>query len=275
LLPSFLLSLREGLEIALLVGIVLGALRKARRSDLNPQVWWGVASAVIVSLLVAVVLQFIGASLEGRAEELFEGVTMLLAAGVLTWMIFWMQRQSRVIKYQIEQDVRLATIEGGTRALFILAFVIVVREGIELSLFLTASALAAGGLPTILGAILGLFVAGLLGWALFASTIRLNLQMFFRITSVLLIFFAAGLVAHGVHELNEAQVIPPVVEHLWDTGAILDENAGVGLFLKTLFGYNANPSLIEVIAYLGFFISILIGLKYAPTPVQKKEEMKV
>jgi len=258
--PSFLLSLREGIEAALLIGIVLGALRKIDRPKLRPAVWAGTISAIVVSLLAAWGLNSLGAKFEGRAEEIFEGITMLLAAGVLTWMIFWMQRQSRSIKADIELDVRKASRQSGARALFMLAFLAVVREGIELALFLTAATLTTSAQQTLIGAVLGLGTAVLLGWLLFTAAIKLNLATFFKVTSVLLIFFAAGLVAYGVHEFNEAGLIPPIIEHVWDINHILDENSTLGSLLKALLGYNGNPSLSEVLAYLTYFVLIAFGI---------------
>jgi high-affinity iron transporter len=116
-----------------------------------------------------------------------------------------------------------------------------------------------------MGALVGLAAAVLAGWLIFATTTRLNVQMFFRVTSILLIFFAAGLVAHGVHELNEAGLIPAVVEHVWDTNPVLDESSGLGLILKTIFGYNGNPSLTEVIAYFGYWLVVLLALRRGRT----------
>ena len=259
MLASFLLSLREGIEAALIIGIVLGALRKMHRIELAPAVWYGTISAVLVSLISGVVLTAFGLSLEGAAEQIFEGVTMLLAAGVLTWMIFWMSRQARNIKGELENGVHKAAFGGGKRGLFALAFLAVVREGIELALFLTAATFTSDTVTTIFGALLGLGLAALLGWGLFASTLRLNLRRFFQATGFLLILFAAGLVAHGVHEFNEAGVIPEVVEHIWDINPILDENATLGSMLKVLFGYNGNPSLTEALAYFAYFIAIFVG----------------
>jgi high-affinity iron transporter len=193
---------------------------------------------------------------------------MLLAAGVLTWMIFWMNRQARSIRDELEAGVNRATAAGGGRALFSLAFLAVVREGIELALFLTAASFASDAQSTILGALLGLAVAVLLGWGLFASTVRLDLRRFFQVTGFLLILFAAGLVAHGVHEFNEVGWIPSVVEHVWDVNPILNENSTVGLMLKALFGYNGNPSLTEVLAYFAYFILILYSLRGVNRPVK-------
>jgi len=268
MLASFLLSLREGIEAALIIGIVLGALRKLNRSEMEPAVWYGAVSAVAVSLLTGILLTAFGLSLEGAAEEIFEGIAMLLAAAVLTWMIFWMNRQARSIKGELEEGVNRATSMGGTRALFSLAFLAVVREGIELALFLTAATFASDPQSTILGALLGLGAAILLGWGLFASTRRLNLRRFFQATGVLLILFAAGLVAHGVHEFNEVGWIPSVVEHIWDTNPIIDENSTLGLMLKALFGYNGNPSLTEVLAYLTYYVSIFFGLRWINRPIK-------
>ena len=226
--PSFLLALREGLEAALIIGIVLGALKKINRPELNRAVWIGAGSAVLVSIIAAFAMNGVGASFEGAAEEIFEGITMLLAAGVLTWMIFWMQRQAHNLKYKLQAEVRQAATQNNGRALFALAFFAVMREGIELVLFLTAASMATSAQQTIVGALLGLGTAALLGYLLFATTIRLNLQRFFQVTSILLIFFAAGLVAHGVHEFIEAGWIPAGIEHVWDMNHIIDENSTVG-----------------------------------------------
>jgi high-affinity iron transporter len=272
MLASFLLSLREGIEAALILGIVLGALRKLNRSHMAPAVWYGALTAVLVSLVTGVLLTAFGLSLEGRAEEIFEGVAMLLAAGVLTWMIFWMNRQARSIKGELEMGVNQATSTGGTRPLFSLAFLAVVREGIELALFLTAATFASDPRSTILGSLLGLGAAILLGWGLFASTLRLDLRRFFQVTGFLLILFAAGLVAHGVHEFNEVGWIPSIVEHVWDVNPLLDENSTFGLMLKALFGYNGNPSLTEVLSYLAYFVLISLSLRSIRRPVTTRSE---
>ena len=266
--PSYLLSLREGIEAALIVGIVLGALRQMRRTDLSSAVWIGVISASVLSILAGVILTVLGLSFEGKAEEIFEGITMLLAASVLTWMIFWMNRQARNIKGDLESGVHKAAFEGGKRGLFALAFLAVLREGIELALFLVASVFASDVQQTLIGTFLGLGTAILLGWSLFATTVRLDLRRFFQVTGFLLILFAAGLVAHGVHEFNEAGLIPSVVEHVWDVNSILDENATLGSMLKALFGYNGNPSLTEVLAYFAYFVAIFFGLRLSERRIE-------
>ena len=263
MLPSLLLSLREGLEAALVIGIVLGALRKFNRAQLSPIVWAGSLVAVVASVATSLVLNFLGASLEGSSEMIFEGATFFLAAAVLTWMIFWMSRQSRTIKGELEAGVRRATSQSGKGGLFFLAFISVLREGVELALFLSASALATNLHQTILGALLGLAGATILGWTLFATTLRLNLQRFFQITGALLILFAAGLVASSVHEFIELGWVPSIVTHVWNLNPILSENSTVGQILKTLFGYNAQPSLTEALAYIAYFAAIGFGLRRA------------
>ncbi|MFM8321168.1 MAG: FTR1 family protein [Chloroflexota bacterium] len=265
MLPAFLLALREGVEIALVLGIVLGALRKAQRPDLSRAVWAGAAAAALTAVLAGGVLVKIGIELEGRAEQLFEGTLMLLAAGVLTWMIFWMQRQSRHLKRELEAGVRQATLQRGSKGLFLLAFLAVVREGVELALFLAATALASAPWATLLGALGGLAAAGMLGWALFAAALRLDMRRFFQVTSLLLVLFAAGLVAHGIHEFNEAGLAPAVIEHVWDINHILDEDSTAGELLAALFGYNGNPSLSELLAYLAYLLGIGFALRRATT----------
>ncbi|HLE91280.1 MAG TPA: FTR1 family protein [Anaerolineales bacterium] len=265
MLPTYLLALREGLEAALIIGIVLGALAKIRRNDLSLAVWLGTLSAVGISILTAVLLTSFGMSLEESAEQIFEGITMLIAAGILTWMIFWMSKQARFLRSELEAGVNKAAASTGKRAMFWLAFIAVVREGVELALFITAaffagdqSQLMTNIIQTLAGTILGLGTAALLGWTLFATTVRLDLRRFFQVTGLLLILFAAGLVAHGVHEFNEVGWIPAVVEHIWDVNSIIDETSLGGQLLKTLFGYNGNPSLTEMISYFVYLAVVTV-----------------
>jgi high-affinity iron transporter len=258
MLASFLITLREGLEAALIVGIVLSVLRKLGQTDKKRPVWLGVIAAVLVSIAAGWLLNLLGIAFEGRGEEIFEGFAMILAAGVLTWMIFWMQRQGRHIEAELERDVRQAVASSSAWALFSLAFVAVVREGIETALFLNAAAFSATPAQTLIGGILGLAVAIVLGWLIFVTGKQLNLRAFFWGTSVVLLFFAAGLLAHGVHEFQEAGLLPILVEHVYDINSILDENSTVGAFLKALLGYNGNPSLIEMISYVGYLL--LVGI---------------
>jgi len=273
MLASFLLSLREGIEAALIIGILLGALRQMKREEFVSTVWFGTLSAAIISLLAAILLTTLGLEMEDPGEAIFEGFTMLLAAGLLTWMIFWMSRTARTLKSDIESSVQRAS-QVGKRALFFVAFIAVLREGIELALFLTASVFASDALQATLGAILGLGTAILLGWTIFASTVRLDLRRFFQVTGFLLILFAAGLVAHSVHEFNEVGWVPAVIEHVWDVNTFINEDSTFGLLLQALFGYNGNPSLTEVFAYAVYFVAIFFGLRMAnrPKPVTANQQ---
>lgn len=261
MLASFLLALREGLEAALIVGVVLGTIKKLGQEQLRPVVWAGVLSAALVSLVTGGILYALEIKFEGRAEEVFEGVTMLLAAAVLTWVILWMFFQAKNMTKQLEKDVREAAMGQSKKAMFMVAFFAVVREGIELALFLAAASFNANDGRVLLGAVFGLAVVVILAWALFNSLVRLNIAVFFRVTSLVLILFAAGLVAHGVHEFNEAGVIPGIVEQVWDINHVLSETSIFGVLMKTLFGYNGNPSLTEVIAYVGYYLVLFGGFK--------------
>jgi high-affinity iron transporter len=271
MIPSFLLALREGLEAALILGIVLGVLNRLKRPHLRPIVWRGALAATALAAAVAVLLSLVGKELEGPAEPVFEGVAMLLAAGVLTWMIFWMQRQSGNISGGLEAETRRVTAGGSATALFALAFLAVFREGLELALFLLAAQMTSSPLATLGGALAGLAGAAGLGWLLFSSTRRLNLKLFFRVTNILLIIFAAGLVGVGVAELNEAGWIPVIVEHIYNFNLILDEGSPLGVALKTLLGYNGSPSLSGTIAYLGYFgtIALALGAQARRVPAQR------
>ncbi len=261
MLSSFLLSLREGAEAALVIGIVLGALRQIGRGDCARVVWAAVLGAIAVSVLAAITLRAVGWNLAGPAEPIFEGATLFVAAGLLTWMIVWMARQSRGQKAGLEAGVRLAVCAPGRRGVFALVFVAVAREGLELAIFLTASAFDGGTVQTTGGSFLGLATAALLGWLLFTCTWRLDLRWFFRLTGALLLLFAAGLVAKGVHEFNEIGWIPAAVDPIWNSASILREQSLLGGVLKTLFGYSSHPTLTALAAYLTYLAAIAFGLR--------------
>ncbi len=272
MIAAGLITFREGLEAALIVGIVLGYLKKTGRLDQGHYVWAGVLAATLASLGVALALQLLGAQLSGRAEEIFEGATMFLAVMVLTWMIFWMRYQARHIKGALEREVQAAISAGQGWALFGLAFIAVFREGVETALFLSAAAFVSARAQTLWGGLLGLGLALAVGYLLFATAVRLDVRRFFDLTSLLLLLFAAGLLAQGIHEFQEAGLIPPVVEHLWDINHILDEDSPLGSILKALFGYNGNPSLVEVVGYLGYYLVILTTVRWWTGRVASRQE---
>ena len=201
-------------------------------------------------MIAAGIFNLLAIQFAGRNEELFEGLVMLLAAAVLTNMIVWMHKESAHIKGNIQRKVSHSAATG----LAVLAFVSVFREGIETVLFLGAAAVGADqNTDVLIGGLTGLAVSLILVYLLFKSTVNLDVKMFFKLTSVFLVLFAAGLTAHGVHELQEAGVVPVIVEHVWDMNGILDENKTAGSLVKSFFGYNGNPSLIEVLSYAGYY----------------------
>jgi len=271
MLASFFLSFREGLEAALIIGVILGALQKTNRNEYKSIIWIGSGIAFVMSILIGYLFNLLGASFEGSSEEIFEGVAMFLAAGILTWVILWMKSQARMRKNKIEINVKQALLQESKVALFFLAFLAVIREGIELAIFLTATSMNSDGKQILIGAALGLVSVGIFAFLLFRTLVSLDIAKFFQVTSVILILFAAGLVAHGVHEFNEAGVIPSIVEHVWDINHILNEKATVGVLLKTLIGYNGNPSLTEVISYILYYVVLWFSSKKIIKREQKFE----
>lgn len=255
---ALLITLREGLEAALIIGIVLAYLATTGNRKRFKDVWWGTALAVAVSLIAGIAVYFSAGRLEGRAEEIFEGSAMLVAAVILTWMIFWMRKQAVNIKDQLQSQIQSALGSGSALGLIGLAFFVVVREGIETVLFLfAATRTTESPFLSLLGGIIGLAIAITIGYGIYKGTSRLNLKTFFNVTSLLLILFAAGLLAHGIHEFQEAKLIPTVVEHIWDINHIIAEDSVFGRFLTAIFGYNANPSLVEFVSYLTYLVLVM------------------
>ncbi len=266
---SFLIMLREGLEAALIIGILLAYLAKTGNRDKQGAVRTGVGLAILMSILAGAVIFFTAGELKGRAEQLFEGTATLAAAAVLTYMIFWMRKQAINIRAHLQAQVDAALQSGGSMlALGLLAFVAVGREGIETALFLFAATKTATPLAATVGGLLGLGGAMVLGFLLYRGTYRLNLRAFFNMTSVLLLFFAAGLLVHGIGEFQEAGFIAPVIEHLWSTNRLLDEGSTVGSFLKALLGYDGSPSLVQVLAYALYLT--LVGWGYFRPPTARE-----
>jgi high-affinity iron transporter len=257
-LSSFLITSRETLEAALVVGIVLAYLNRTHNYQYKKTVYLGIFFGVFLSIVSAFLFNIFAGGFSGRAEEIFEGFTMLFAAALLTTMILWMMKQ-RKIAQEIEGRVAKHIEKAGfsqtyAYGLFALIVVAILREGVETVVFFSALNYASG--ISFIGASLGIVVAIGIGYLFFASTKKVNLNKFFSISSIFLILIAAGLVAHGIHEFQEADIMPYTVKEVWDTNGVVNENGIFGSFLKGLFGYNGNPSLIEVIAYFGYLIGI-------------------
>jgi high-affinity iron transporter len=260
---AFVIALREGIEAALIVSILLAYLKQLGRSDASRLVWWGTGLAVLLSAALGTAIFTVGADFEGTSEQVFEGLVTLTAVGVLTWMIFWMRRQGARIKSDLQHKVDTALVAGGL-ALAALAFFAVLREGVETALFLFAAAegtaVEGGGISAqLVGAVLGLGVAVVLGVLLYRGGIRMNLRTFFRVTGVILIVVAAGLFAYSIHELQEAGWFPILETQAFELASLPDDE-GVGAILRGLLGYNADPTVLEVIAWLSYLV--VIGALY-------------
>jgi high-affinity iron transporter len=275
-IAGFVTGLREGVEAALIVSIILAYLAKTGNRQHFAKIWIGTGAAIVASIIAGLVLFLTVGGLQEPYEQLFEAAAMILAAGVLTWMLFWMRRQARSVKGELQAAVDRVLSEGSGWGLGLLAFMAVIREGIESALFLTGQVFAAsseegGELGIVVGAVLGLITAAVLGWLIYVGARRINYGTFFRLTGIVLVFIAAGLVAHAVHELVEIGVITFATQPLYDLSAVLPEDSILGQLLRALFGYSESPELISVIAYLAYLIPVLI-FYLRPVPVAKPSE---
>ena len=268
MIASLIIALRETLEAALIIGIIIGYLNRTGQARHKKTVWLAAVLAIIASLVGAWLFKVLAGGFTGRAEEIFEGLTMLIGSVLLTTMILWMMNQKKMSQ-QLQERVAEQVIKPQDLGLFFLVFISILREGIETVIFLGSASLVAQD-NNLIGAVLGLVIAVILGYAVFTGLMKAKLKMFFNITSLLLILFAAGLVAHGIHEFEEAGLIPIVIEHVWDINPALNpdgsypalhENGWLGGLLKGLFGYNGNPSLIEIISYISYLLVLSIFIK--------------
>lgn len=257
---AFLITLREGIEAALVLSIILAYLNTIGRRDRHGLVWAGAGIAIAVSLVAGIILRVtVGAISETseRTAEIIEGIGSLLAVAVLTWMIFWMRRQARHIKGELQEKVDLAIASGSGLALAALAFFVVVREGLETVLFLFGTireeVVGSVGLGY-LGAFLGLAVAAVLGFLIYKGGIRLNLRTFFKVTGALILVVAAGLFAYGIHELQEVGWITVGTATAFDIGGVLSDEGTFGSLLRAMFGYNADPTILEFAAWLAYLL---------------------
>ncbi len=254
MIAGTLVTIREGLEAFLIVGILLGYLTKIKRTQFKAHVWIGTVAALSVSALLAILFQYMAFQFEGTSAEVFEAVVALLAVGVLTWMVLWMQRQSRGIKGELEQKTDEAISSGQALALGSLAFVSVLREGVETALFLSAMLVTSRDVQLFSGALLGLAIAAGITYLLFRSAIRLNLRKFFVVTGLLMILIAAGLIGHSVMALQDIGWLPIGTTIVWNLQALISNEGLVGRLLHAFFGYEAAPTILMVFAYALYVI---------------------
>ena len=272
-MQEFIITFRETFEVALIAGIVLSFLRRTKQRRHNIIVYSAIGLAIAVSIALALIINKVAGGFSGATEEIFEGVMMYISVVFLSFMILWTIKHKHAVK-EIEEHVAADLDTGYKMGLFLLMFVAVLREGIETVLFLRGI-IVAYETSVVLFSFLGIATAIAIAYGLFKGMVRFNMRKFFNITSTLLILFAAGLLAHGTHELQEAGVFPIVVEHLWDINPEsvahpLHEKGVVGSVFNSLFGYNGNPSLIEVLSYITF---LLITFGWWRN-YEKKQELK-
>lgn len=257
MLATFFLMLREGLEAALIVGIIAAYLVKIGRRDALGKVATGVVAAIGLSIAIGLIVTLTIERLPLVLQETLEGIAAVLAVGVLTWMLFWMRRQGRALKGELEQGVDAALTQGSTLALVALAFLAVIREGVETVLFMIPILSFNGtGMDIVIGGVAGLAVAVAVGWGIFVAGVRVNLRRFFTVTGTVLIFVAAGLVTFAIAEFGEAGLISNTGV-AFNLQSILPDNGPIGSVLRGLFGYRAAPTPLEVIGYLAYLIPVL------------------
>ena len=256
MIESFVIALREGIEAALIVGIILGYLKKVGAETLTKPIYYGVGLGVLASIGVAGIFLLLRVGFEGKYEQLFEGITMLVAAVILTTMILWMRNNSKTFSEDMREKVETALTKRQSYGLASLAFVSIWREGIETVLFLGSASFTSSGIQLLIGGGLGLGLAVLIGVAIVKYSVRLNLRTFFNVTGILLILFAAGLVGRSVLEFQEVGAIAPVVDHVYNINWLIDNQSTAGKLLTALFGYDASPSLAEIFGYVGYWILI-------------------
>jgi high-affinity iron transporter len=256
MLANFLIGLREGLEASLIVGILIAFAVKADRRDLIGRIWTGVGAAVVVSLGTGAAIFYVLAESGDAIQPIIVGSMSILAAGLLTWMIFWMAKTARNLKGSLEGSMQEGLSKGGL-AIAAIAFSAVIREGVETALFIWASMNSTGdGLPAMGMAFVGIAVAVILGWIIYRGLLRINLGIFFQWTSVILIVVAAGILAYGVHEFQEVGILPAGAP-VYDATAWLGKETVIGSLLYGLFSYRANPSLVELITWTLYLVPTL------------------
>ncbi len=279
MLSTFLIGLREGLEAALIIGILVAWLTRADRRDVLPRLWLGVGLAIALSLGFGFVLTFGASTLSFEAQEIIGGSLSILAVAMVTWMVFWMQRTARTLRTDLESEIGRAVATGGLWGVVAIGFISVAREGIETALFLWSTVRSLGGSPgSLLGAVIGLLAAATLGWLIYRGLVRINLRTFFTWTAALLILVAAGVLAYGIHDLQEAGVLPgpfsafaPIdpttgaVAVGWaafpfgwafQLGHIVPPDSAVAAILKGTLGLAPEMTWLEIIAWASYLIVI-------------------
>jgi high-affinity iron transporter len=255
---NYLIGLREGLEAALVVGILVAYLVRTGRRDLLPALWTGVAVAATVSLAFGALLTFGPQGLTFEAQEAIGGTLSIVAVGLITWMIFWMARTARHLKADLHSRLDDA-ISAGRGAVVVMALLAVGREGLETALFLWAGAKATGtSTSPLLGAALGLVTAVVLGWLVYRGAVRLNLRTFFAWTGLFLVVVAGGVLSYGVHDLQEARILPGLSDLAFDVSAAIPPSSWYGTLLKGVFNFSPATTWFEAVAWVVYVVPTTI-----------------
>lgn len=261
IIPSLIIGVREGIEAALVIGIFLGYLVKIERVSLKRYVYAGTVAAILASAGVAAILFAATVEFQGFGEQVFEGITMLVAVAVLTSMVLWMMKAARNIKTHVQQRIDAVLRQSEVFGLALLSFVIVFREGVETALFMFGAGALTSPFEAILGVGLGLVIAGIIGVGIVRVSWRLNLRRFFQVTGVFLVVIAAGLFATAVHELQEAFAWQFGSAAVYDLRLVFpaDETNTAGYLLRGIVGYSDAPTVLEVVAYVGYWIVVVLA----------------
>ena len=267
MVASFIIVFRETLEASLIIGIVLSYLERINARSKFRQVWYGTVLGIGISIGAAFVLTSAMDGFTGVSEKIFEGVTFLIGAALLTTFILWIMKEERY-SASLHEKIDVSLTNRRILGIFFLVFISILREGIETVIFFQSLInIQESAAPAWIGSLLGAALAVIAGVLIYFSEKKISLKRFFQVTNIILIFFAAGMIAYGIHELQEAGIIPIVIEHMYNINPpvltegvypILHEKGAVGSILKGLLGYNGNPSLFEVISYIIYIA--LIGL---------------
>ncbi|GAA4968727.1 iron uptake transporter permease EfeU [Kineococcus glutinatus] len=268
MVANLLIGLREGLEATIVVSILVAFLVKADRRDRLPALWAGVGAAVAIAVAVGAGLALAAKQLTFTAQELLGGALSIVAVGFVTWMVFWMKRAARSLAAELTDRMRSAVELGGT-AVAVTALLAVGREGLETSVFVTAAVRATGRTwEPLTGALLGLALAVLIGWLLYRQAVRIDLRRFFTWTGAALVVVAAGVLAYGVHDLQEARVLPGLGSLAFDVSEQVPPSSWYGALLKGIFNFSPATTWLEAIAWAAYVVPVLaLFLRRTARPV--------
>ncbi|MEV7520685.1 iron uptake transporter permease EfeU [Streptomyces sp. NPDC091371] len=277
---NYLIGLREGLEASLVVCILVAYLVKTERRDALRPVWLGIGIACAISLAFGAMLEFGTQELTFEAQELLGGTLSIISVGLVTWMVFWMKRTARHLKAELHGKLDSA-LAMGTGALVATAFLAVGREGLETALFVWASVRASGegSSAPLAGVLLGIATAILLGWLFYRGALKINLAKFFKWTGAMLVVVAAGVLAYGIHDLQEARFLGGLGDKAFDISATIPPDSWYGTLLKGVFNFQPDPTVIQLSVWALYLVPVLALFLYdsarpaaaKPQPAQAEE----